>query len=300
MATSGNPFLDTGFSFLNEVRKEEDRDKELRRQENITDFRRETDYLRQKEFAQMGIQWRVEDAKAAGLHPVFALNGGGAAFSSPSVSTSGSYGVENSLQDLGQNVSRAVAAQETPEQREVRLMNFKVQESNITRNEAEAAYYRAQEAKIRGAGPGMPSTLLGPSGQNVTSGTGQQSVVIPDWDQYEAGNIGAVQLKPNEVVSSVLSRPYLAPGVKPMWDKADFGLPGMREMYVPRTDDFWETWGELSWYDKLGLFMASNYLSASDKRAIAQWERNAAGDASARFGGSRQRGGNLHWGKIRR
>lgn len=34
----------------------------------------------QREFAQMGIRWRVEDAKAAGLHPMYALTGGGAAF----------------------------------------------------------------------------------------------------------------------------------------------------------------------------------------------------------------------------
>lgn len=35
----------------------------------------------QREFAQYGIRWRVEDAKAAGLHPMYALTGGGAAFS---------------------------------------------------------------------------------------------------------------------------------------------------------------------------------------------------------------------------
>lgn len=34
----------------------------------------------QREFAQHGIQWRVADAKAAGLHPVFALSGGGASY----------------------------------------------------------------------------------------------------------------------------------------------------------------------------------------------------------------------------
>lgn len=34
----------------------------------------------QREFAQMGIQWRVADAKAAGLHPLYALGGGGATY----------------------------------------------------------------------------------------------------------------------------------------------------------------------------------------------------------------------------
>lgn len=39
------------------------------------------DYERQKEFAQNAIQWRVADAKKAGLHPLYALSGGGASYS---------------------------------------------------------------------------------------------------------------------------------------------------------------------------------------------------------------------------
>lgn len=38
-------------------------------------------YQNQKEFAQHGISWKVEDAKRAGLHPLFALSGGGAGYS---------------------------------------------------------------------------------------------------------------------------------------------------------------------------------------------------------------------------
>lgn len=45
------------------------------------DAYRDQDYGRQKEFAQNAIQWRVADAKAAGLHPLFALGGSGAAYS---------------------------------------------------------------------------------------------------------------------------------------------------------------------------------------------------------------------------
>ncbi|UOF76958.1 minor capsid protein [Microviridae sp.] len=38
-------------------------------------------YEAQKEFAQHGIQWKVEDSKAAGLHPLFGAGLGGASFS---------------------------------------------------------------------------------------------------------------------------------------------------------------------------------------------------------------------------
>jgi len=38
-------------------------------------------YENQKEFAQHGISWKVEDAKRAGLHPLFALSGGNVGYS---------------------------------------------------------------------------------------------------------------------------------------------------------------------------------------------------------------------------
>lgn len=57
----------------------------------------------QKEFAQKGIQWRVDDAKAAGLHPIYALGGSAANYSPVSASfagTGGSYAqIADSISD---------------------------------------------------------------------------------------------------------------------------------------------------------------------------------------------------------
>lgn len=44
----------------------------------------------QKEYAQNSIQWRVADAKAAGLHPLFGLSGGGSSYSPNPVTVSDS------------------------------------------------------------------------------------------------------------------------------------------------------------------------------------------------------------------
>ena len=60
----------------------------------------EANLAAQREFAQHGIRWKVEDAKAAGLHPLFALGGSGATFS-PSFQVSGTEG--NWKRDMGQN-----------------------------------------------------------------------------------------------------------------------------------------------------------------------------------------------------
>lgn len=69
----------------------------------------------QKEFAKKGIQWRVEDAKKAGISPEFALGGGGASFT-PTY-TGGKTG--DMIADAGQNIARAALASGTKEDREM-------------------------------------------------------------------------------------------------------------------------------------------------------------------------------------
>jgi hypothetical protein len=60
----------------------------------------------QKEFAQKGIQWKVEDAKKAGIHPLAAL---GANTTSYSPSYVGSNHLPNALAKTGQDISGAVS-----------------------------------------------------------------------------------------------------------------------------------------------------------------------------------------------
>lgn len=93
----------------------------------------------QYEFAKNGIRWRVEDAKAAGINPIVALGGGGTSFSPISVGSTAppdaprSSGVGEALQGMGQNVSRAVQATQTLNDRfttqmqELQLENQKLQ-----------------------------------------------------------------------------------------------------------------------------------------------------------------------------
>lgn len=60
----------------------------------------------QKQFAQSGIQWKVEDAKKAGVHPLYALGAQTHSFAPQSV---GDMGISQAGQDIG----RAMAATET-------------------------------------------------------------------------------------------------------------------------------------------------------------------------------------------
>jgi hypothetical protein len=57
---------------------------------------------RQKKFAQNQIQWRVEDARKAGIHPIFALGATPMQYSPQAVGDIGS-----SFAEMGQNISRS-------------------------------------------------------------------------------------------------------------------------------------------------------------------------------------------------
>ncbi len=59
----------------------------------------------QKEFAQNGIQWRVADAKAAGLHPLYAIGASGASYTPVSQDSSA---MGNAVADAGAYLGKAV------------------------------------------------------------------------------------------------------------------------------------------------------------------------------------------------
>ena len=112
-------------------------------------------YLAQKEFAQNSIQWRVEDAKKAGLHPLFALGGGGASYS-PS-SQVGDSGVSQAFGRLGQSLSNF-------QLREERELTEQQKQSN----ELDLDYKRLRNAQMKQQLDGLKDEVaLSKLGQSV-------------------------------------------------------------------------------------------------------------------------------------
>lgn len=111
----------------------------------------------QREFAQSGVQWRVKDARAAGISPLAAL---GAQLHQASPSYVGAnYDIEaQAAANMGQDFSRAVNAAATPTGR-VTAFNKTVQDLTVTRMGLENQLLASQIARVdqAGMGPAMPS-----------------------------------------------------------------------------------------------------------------------------------------------
>lgn len=112
----------------------------------------------QREFAQNGIRWRVADAQAAGVHPLYALGGAGATFSPGGVSVGGDRSSMDwgaFARDMGQDLSRAFDATRTENER----YQARLRDLTLTGLEVDNDIKRAQLAKLNNAqtGPAFPA-----------------------------------------------------------------------------------------------------------------------------------------------
>lgn len=213
----------------------------------------EKDRALQKEFAQNGVQWRVNDAKAAGLHPLAALGMQGASSSPITVSGSipgggvpsgGSFSsttpqlqapdVSSHMASFGQDISRAISATATEWQRQKEVKDASEQlalENQALQNKILAS----SVAKTRGAsiGPAMPSNRT----VRLISGQGNSP----------SNNL--VNTQPGTRTKTARGRDYQEP-----FDFPDTGFsrtktgyaPTMSEIVKERTED--DVFSEIPWH----------------------------------------------------
>lgn len=161
----------------------------------------------QREFAQQGIRWRVEDAKAAGLHPLFAL-GAQTAAASPSYVSGGSSGTGEGLSKVGQNLSRAIAATSTLAERELQQLQIASVRADIEGKTLDNQYRLSVLKGMSHVGPPMAGS------DNFMPGQ---------------GNSPLVKEKPLERVISAPGRPAQEAGWRPdvSYSRTDSGLTPM-------------------------------------------------------------------------
>ncbi|QXP44303.1 MAG: DNA pilot protein [Arizlama microvirus] len=108
----------------------------------------------QQKFAKNGIQWKVADAQAAGVHPLYALGANTMSYQPVGVGDGFDF-----LKDMGQNIDRArEATSEAP----AKAMTGKLGSLSLERAGLENELLRAEIAKTRAqTGPAMPSVSGG-------------------------------------------------------------------------------------------------------------------------------------------
>lgn len=175
-------------------------------------------YVTAKDLAYNGIQRRVEDAKKAGVHPVYALGGSTAQFTPSTAAFVGNDGsVGDSMRQMGAGLQRAAAVGQTPQER---LANRLI-ESQIEGQELDNAK-KASDLRLQQTGATVPlgindafkhrlASLDTPLGSN--HGTLPQHQIIYD----EAGKPVQILNPDLEVDSELLSAAHAMMYTVPQW-----------------------------------------------------------------------------------
>lgn len=110
------------------------------------------DRQQQRSFAKHGIRWRVEDAKDAGIHPLYAMGASVPGFTPSPISLGSRRGTGRGLASAGQDIGRAISATATAPERAL----------SIERARLENRYLEAQIMEITRrsqTGPPLPSAI---------------------------------------------------------------------------------------------------------------------------------------------
>lgn len=124
--------------------------------QSSADKRAQENIALQREFAQNAIQWKVADAKAAGIHPLFALGANTTSFSNVAGDTS----LGDAIKESGQDIGRAVGA---TADKEARALTLRAAQLDVERKGLENDVLRAELASSvrRLTQPGTPNAAPG-------------------------------------------------------------------------------------------------------------------------------------------
>lgn len=158
------------------------------RADYLFDVERET--ALQKEFAQQGIRWRVDDAKAAGIHPLAALGaqtfsyspqsvGGGAATAptmpryspAPYAGASGWAGLAQAGQDISRGITASHDAQQRAEAYQTTMMQMSQQKMGL-----ENLLLASQIARVNA--PGAPRLFPGSAAPKNGQADGPHAIKV--------------------------------------------------------------------------------------------------------------------------
>lgn len=144
---------------------------------------RDQDFQRQEHFAKHGIQWRAQDAAAAGIHPLYALGASTPTFSpspvsvgSPTIAADTSMG--SAVASMGQDIGRAINSTRTADQRDAAYVKT-VQDLSLQKMGLENTLLASQIKRLQvNDNPPFPSAT---ASQNNPTTAVATPVFPPNW-----------------------------------------------------------------------------------------------------------------------
>jgi len=143
----------------------------------------------QIDFAKKAIQWKVEDAKSAGIHPLYALGASTQSYSPVSIGSTADNSLGEGLARAGQDISRAVAATADRELRAIQFKSAQLElekkglENDVLRTELASKLQRVSQP---GTPPAMPNLtdIAGNKQARVALG-GSTLTQNPNWSEAQ-------------------------------------------------------------------------------------------------------------------
>lgn len=156
------------------------------------DQKRFTEYMNRNQ-----IQWRVNDAEKAGLHPLAALGVNPASGPSMSVGDTGGGGPD--FGGIGQDLSRAIQAAAPADQRDQKLKDLAIEgaQADVAGKHLANAVTAAQLRKLEMVGPPAPSEMNG----HFISGQGDSPLIKSVPQERVKGLPGRGSSEPGAITS---------------------------------------------------------------------------------------------------
>lgn len=197
---------------------------------------KEKDIALQREFAQEGIRWKVADAKAAGLHPLYAMGANTVSYAPSSIGIVPEDGLARGLASASQDFGRAIDATRTQDERSEAVTGAATKLA-LEKGALENDLLRTQIAKMRGqVGPPMPSL----ADKNAIEGQpATRVVVLPT---------GPISTPAHESTQDAISKEYGDEGLPQIpgqyrfvrdWVKQEVSR-AVKRVTAPRPGGFWD------------------------------------------------------------
>lgn len=191
----------------------------------------------QREFAQNSIQWKTADAKAAGLHPLYAMGSAATPYSPTTYSDS----MGPALASAGQSVARGYAANQAQKNTD-RQYNKSVSDSNFMRRmQQDRMILEQQKLKAEINYTDMMSASIAARARQA--GNSQQDLTVDGLSSDLAQDKGQTQVVPKELTPNKPGSPSIEAGENPLWviEKA-----GRKFKSVRLNDEAAEAYGDLA------------------------------------------------------